>query len=123
MIFINDLLELKDRNLYLEINGKKIPMSLQFYIANDIFFFNVDMHKDTKLNTLEDLRNCLEIEAQDSCWCEDIYQAPMNRIGSCEIRFSRNFFEDIADDSLLFEDCYTIITMETTMDDIIIRLK
>jgi len=123
MFLINDLLELKDRNLYLEIDGKRIPMSLQFYVADDIFFFNVDMHDDVKLHTLDELRDCLEIEAQDSCWSGDIYEAPMNRIGSCEMRFSKNFFKDIEDDSLLFEDCYTIITIETTMDDIIIKLK
>ena len=121
MVFINDLLELKDRNLYLEIDGKKIPMSLQFYVADDIFFFNVDMHDDIKLHTLEDLRNCLEIEAQDSCWSEDIYEAPMNKIGSCEIRFPKNYEDVVGND--IFDDCYTIFTMETTMDDIIIKLK
>lgn len=123
MLIIDELLELKDRNLYLEIDGKKIPMSLQFYVADDIFFFNVDMHDDIKLNTLDELRDCLETEAEDPCWREDVYKAPMNRIGSCEVKFSKNFFEDIANDDLLFTDCYTIEKLKTTMDDIIIKLK
>lgn len=123
MLIVDELLELKDRNLYLEIDGKKIPMSLQFYVADDTFFFNVDMHDDIELHTLDDLRDCLETEAEDPCWSEDIYEAPMNRIGSCEMKFSKDFFKDITDDDLLFTDCYTIEKLETTMDDIIIKLK
>lgn len=122
MVFINDLLDLKDRYLYLEIEGKRYPMSLNFYVADGIFFFNVDKHDDIKLHTLDDLRTCLEIEAQDSCWSGDIYIAPMDKIGSCEIRFPKNYFEDVVNNDT-FDNCYTIFKMDITTDDIIIKLK
>lgn len=122
MIIIDDILNLKNRNLYLEINGKKIPMSMQFYVIDDIFFFNVDLHNDTKVNDINTLRDCLETEALDSCWREDIYQAPMNRIGSCEMRFPKDYFNDVINNDI-FDNCYTIVKMDITMDDVIIKLK
>ena len=112
MTFISDLLDLKNRNLYLMINGKKTPMGLHFYVADDIFFFHID--KNIKLHTLEELRNVLEIEAEDECWSKDIYIAPMQKISNCEIRFPKDN---------VFDNCYTITKLETTMDDIIIYLK
>lgn len=122
MMMIDDLLDLKDRYLYLEIEGKRYPMSLNFYVADGIFFFNVDKHDDIKLHTLDDLRTILEIEAQDSCWSEDIYQAPMNKIGSCEVRFPKDYFNDVVSNDI-FDNCYTITKMDITTDDIIIKLK
>lgn len=122
MIFISDILDLKNRNLYLEINGKKHPMSMQFYVADNIFFFNVDMHDDVKVNDINTLRDCLEIEANDPCWGEDIYQAPMNRIGSCEIRFPKDYFNDVIDNDI-FDNCYTIVKMDIAMDEVVIKLK
>ena len=122
MMVIDDLLDLKDRYLYLEIEGKRYPMSLNFYVADDIFFFNVDLHDDIKLHTLDDLRTILEIEAQDDCWSDDIYIAPMNKIGLCEVRFPKNYFEDVVNNDI-FDNCYTITKMEIAEDDIIIKLK
>lgn len=118
MVFIGDLLELKDRNLYLEIDGKKIPMGLHFYVADDIFFFQID--KDVKLHTLEELRNVLEIEAEDECWSGDIYEAPMQKISNCEIKFPKDFFNAVEND--MFDDNYIITHIDTTTDDIIIHL-
>ena len=123
MVFIQDLLDLKDRNLYIEVEGKKHPLSLQFYVADDIFFFNVDLHDDIEVKRLDNLRWCLELEAaNDSCWQDDIYQAPMNRIGSCEIRFPKDYFHDVLNNNT-FDNCYKITKIETTEDDIIIKLK
>ena len=119
MIFISDLLDLKNRNLYLEIDGKKIPMSLHYYVASEIFFFEVN--DCAKLHTLDELRTVLEEEAEDRCWGDDIYIAPMERISSCEIKFPKDFSEVTSID--VFDNCYTIIKIETTMDDVIIKLK
>ena len=119
MIFIGDLLDLKDRNLYLAKDGKKIPMSLQYYVADDIFFFEVD--DNVKLHTLDELRTVLEMEAEDDCWHENIYVTPMEKISNCEIRFPKDFSE--VTDIDVFDNCYAIIKIETTMDDIIIHLK
>lgn len=122
MVFINDLLDLKNRDLYLEIDGKKIPMSMQFYVADDIFFFNVDLHDDVTVNDIDTLRDCLETEALDSCWNGDIYEAPMNKIGSCEMRFPKDYFNDVVTNDI-FYNCYKIIKMDITADDIIIKLE
>ena len=119
MIFIGDLLDLKDRNLYLMKDGKKIPMSLNFYVADNIFFFEINDH--IKLHTLDELRTLLEEEAEDNCWSDDIYIAPMERISNCEIRFPKDFSEVTQDD--VFDNCYTVTHIDTTMDDIIIYLK
>lgn len=119
MLFITDLLELKDRNLYLEKDGKKIPMSLQYYVADDIFFFEVD--ETAKLHTLDVLRTVLEMEAEDDCWHEDIYTAPMEKISSCEVRFPKDFSKVTEED--IFDDYYTITHIDTTMDDVVIHLK
>ena len=121
MVFINDLLDFKNRNLYLNIDGKKIPMSMEFYVADDIFFFDVDSHDETKVHTLDELREQLEIEANDPCWREDIYEAPMNKIGNCEIKFPKDYFNDVLQNDI-FDNCYTIQKIDTTMDDIIIYL-
>ena len=121
MLVIDDLLDLKDRNLYLEVEGKKYPLDLQFYVADGIFFFNVDFHDDIKVKRLEDLRYVLELEAEDSCWRDDLYEAPMNRIGNCEIRFPKSF-NDVLENNI-FDNCYTITGMDITTDDIIIKLK
>lgn len=120
MCFVNDLLELKDRNLYLMINGTKIPMRLQFYVADEIFFFEVQLD-NKEVSTLEELRSYLEMEAEDECWLGDIYTSPMTKIGNCEIRFPKDF-DDLVSNSN-FDDCYKIERIETTMDDIIIKLK
>lgn len=122
MIVIDDILDLKNRNLYLDIDGKKYPMSMQFYVADNIFFFNVDLHDDIKVNDIDMLRQCLEMEAEDPCWGEDIYQAPMNKIGSCEIRFPKDYFGDVVNNDI-FDNCYTILKMDITTDDVIIKLK
>lgn len=118
MVFINDLLDFKNRNLYLMLNGKKIPMRLQFYVIDDIFFFEVD--ENAKLSTLDELRTVLESEAEDKCW-GDIYTAPMEKISNCEIRFPKKYNDVISND--IFDDCYTITKIETTLNDIIIWLK
>jgi hypothetical protein len=68
MIVIDDILDLKNRNLYLDIDGKKYPMSMLYYVADDIFFFYVDLHDDNKVNNIDMLRQCLEAEALNSCW-------------------------------------------------------
>jgi len=122
MLIIDDLLDLKDRNLYLEVEGKKYPLDIQFYVADGIFFFNVDLHNDIEVKRLEDLRWYLELEAEDSCWRDDLYEAPMNRIGNCEVRFPKDYFNDVLENDT-FDNCYTITGMDITTDDIIIKLK
>lgn len=119
MTLIKDLLELKDRNLYLDIDGKKMPMSMQYYVADNIFFFEVD--EKAKLSTIDDLRTILEMEAEDNCWREDIYIAPMENISSCEIRFPKDFSKVTEND--IFDDYYVITHIDTTYDDVIIYLK
>ena len=120
MVYIDELLELKNRNLYLEKDKKKIPMSLNYYVVDDMFFFEIK-EDNTTIHDLEELRDLLEKEAYDECWSGDIYTAPMTKISDCEIRFPKNYSEVIQND--IFDNCYTITNIETTMDDIIIHLK
>ena len=121
MIFINDLLDLKDgREIYLNINGKNIPMGLDFYVADDMFFFKIDETKE-KVCMLEDLKYALETEADDECWHGDIYTAPMEKIGACELCFPRDFEQVITYD--IFDNNYTITHIDTTVDKITIYLK
>lgn len=119
MVFIQDLLELKNRNLFLVKAGKKFPMGLQYYVADDIFFFEVDENINN-LSMLDDLRTALEKEAEDKCWAEDVYIAPMEHISSCELRFPRNF-SNVTDRSD-FNNNYVVTHIDTTLDDIIIHL-
>lgn len=118
MIFVDDLLLLKNRKLYLEKDGKKIPMYLNYYVVDDIFFFEIK-EDNTTIHDLEELRDLLEKEAYDECWGGDIYTAPMSKILDCEIRFPKNYNEVIQDD--IFDNCYKI-RMIITIDDIIIHL-
>lgn len=124
MYFIQDLLDFgtfsnKNIFLYLEDEKKKIPMALDFYVADDIFFFEVE--ENAEINTLEDLRNVLEEEAKDECWAEDIYVAPMEKILNCEIRFAKDFSEVTEKD--IFYNCYEIYRIGIKEDEIIIKLK
>lgn len=119
MVILDELLKLKDRKLYLEIENKKIPMSLQYYVADDIFFFEVN--EKAELSRLEDLKIILEEEAEDTCWREDIYTAPMDKISSCEIKFPKDFLGVISND--IFYNCYEIDKISFGDDEIIIRLK
>ena len=121
MLFIGDLLDLKNREIYLQLEDKKVPMRLRYYVADGMFFFYVDTRDDVEVSWIEDLRNILETEANDSCWHDDIYRAPMDRISQCEIRFPKDYNKVTEDDC--FDDCYTITHMDTTIDEITIYLK
>ena len=114
-----DVDTLLNRDLYLMKDGKKISMSLQYYVADDIFFFEVN--EKAELSTLEDFRKILEEEAEDTCWREDIYIAPMDKISSCEMRFPKDFKEVICKN--IFDNCYEIDRINFGNDEIIIKLK
>lgn len=122
MYFLQELLDidtLLNRDLYLMKDEKKIPMSLQYYVADDIFFFEVN--EKAELSTLEDFRGILEEEAEDTCWREDAYIAPMDKISSCEMRFPKDFKEVIYKN--IFDNCYEIDRINFGNDEIIIELK
>ena len=107
LTFISDLLDLKDGNLYLRIKGKLIPMSLDFYIEDDTFYFNVNTDDKIPAHSLNDLRTCLETEAENPCWSNDIYEAPMTKISNCEMKFQG----------------YTITNINSTNIGIIVDLR
>lgn len=122
MYFLQELLDvdtLLNRDLYLIKDEKKIPMSLQYYVADDIFFFEVN--EKAELSTLEDFKEILEEEAEDTCWREDIYIAPMDKISSCEMRFPKDFKEVMYKN--IFDNCYEIDRINFGNDEIIIKLK
>lgn len=124
MYYIQDLLDFDtflERNifLYFENENKKIPMALSFYVVDDIFFFEVN--EKAELSTLEDFRKILEEEAEDTCWHNDIYCSPMEKISNCEIRFPKDFTEVIHKN--IFNNCYEIDRIKIGNDEIIIKLK
>lgn len=125
MVFVQDLLDFdtiagKYVYLYLEDERKKIPMSENFYVADDIFFFEIN--KDKKGKTLLDtIKGCLEDEAEDSCWHHDIYCSPMEKILNCEIRFPKDFKEVTNKD--IFDNCYEIDKISLGDSEVIINIK
>ena len=126
MIFVSDLLDyclrLNGRQVVFKINkGNTIPVKPQFYVADNIFFFEVD--KDYKEKTLDkDIVEILENEASNEpCWNSDIYFSPMEQIGNCEIRFPHNMQEVTQDN--IFDNCYEIKNITEELNKIIIYLR
>lgn len=128
-MFVSDLLDIHkknvdNKNIYLIIEKKekyKIPMSLQYYVADNIFFFEV-IWSNKKVYDDNAFVDLIEQEARnDSCWSDDIYYSPMERIGDCELKFAKNFEEVITSD--IFDNCYDIVKIDETDKEILIYLK
>lgn len=130
MYLVNDLLELckkgyDDKKIYLIIdrgeNKYKIPMSTQYYVADDIFFFEVGFENKTDLDN-NGFIDLLEKECINDCecWGNDIYYAPMDKIGDCELRFAKNMLEIYEDN---FDECFDIVDIKEVNNEIQISLK
>lgn len=125
MYFVSDLLELcrkgyDDKKIYLIVSGKeekyKIPMSMQYYVADDIFFFEVGFENKNIVdnNTFIGLLES-ECENDRECWGNDLYIAPMEKVGNCELRFAKNMLEVYEDN---FDNCYEIEKIESKIVNI-----
>lgn len=122
---IGDLIEIcknsMGKKIFLMLNDKKIPMSTQYYIADGIVFFEVNLENK---NGLDDNGFIWEMENEvesDKCWGENIYQAPMEKLGECELKFAKDFNEVIQND--IFDNCYEIANYENLENEIRIYIK
>lgn len=139
MYYISDLLELCEKeeniskNIYLIISGEeekyKIPMSKNYYVADDMFFFEVVFRNEKTLKG-EDFIELIESECENDldCWGGNLYVAPMEKVGNCELKFAKNMIEVVDKD--IFYNCYEIekieskiVNIENGSKEILIYLK
>lgn len=133
MVLLSELLEIckrgsEEKNIFLNVttkNGEQFltKMDINKYIADGIWFSEV--HRVEDLNyivTNDSFIGVMEQECLDDkkSWFADLYYAPMELLGDCELRFVNNI-SDISEDNN-FDLQYDIIKI-TDDKDIIIYLK
>lgn len=109
------------KKIFLILDDKKIPMSTEYYIANDIVFFEVDFKNKIGIDDYGFIWEMEREAEEDDCWKENIYEAPMERLGGCELEFPKDFKEVIENDE--FDNCYEIIRVQNLGNEIRIYLK
>lgn len=126
MYYISDLLDLCkeeniSKNIYLIISGEeekyKIPMSANYYVADDMFFFEV-VFRNEKILKGKDFIELIESECENDleCWGGNLYVAPMEKVGNCELKFAKNMIEVVDKDN--FDNCYEIEKIESKIVNI-----
>ena len=93
-LYLDDLLKIcqsnKEKNMLLNINQKIIPLQNGHYIADEIWYNQVELNsEEEKIKAIDFIDEC-ENEALNENW-GGLYQSPMEHLGNCEVRFCTGF--------------------------------
>ena len=93
-LFLDDLLKIcqnnKEKNMFLNINQKTLPLQIGHYIVDEIWYNQVKVNnKREKIQAIDFIGEC-EDEALNEDW-GGLYQSPMEHLGNCEMRFRTGF--------------------------------
>ena len=93
-LFLDDLLRIcqnnKEKNMFLNINQKTLPLQIGHYIVDEIWYNQVKINnKKEKIQAIDFIGEC-EDEALNEDW-GGLYQSPMEHLGNCEVRFCTGF--------------------------------
>ena len=93
-LFLDDLLRIcqnnKEKNMFLNINQKTLPLQIGHYIVDEIWYNQVKVNnKKEKIQAIDFIGEC-EDEALNDDW-GGLYQSPMEHLGNCEVRFCTGF--------------------------------
>lgn len=93
-LYLDDLLKIcqsnKEKNMLLNISQKIIPLQNGHYIADEIWYNQVELNsKEEKIKAIDFIDEC-EDEALSDDW-GGLYQSPMEHLGNCEVRFTTGF--------------------------------
>lgn len=93
-LYLDDLLKVcqsnKGKNMLLNINQKIIPLQNGHYIADEIWYNQVELNsKEEKIKAIDFIDEC-EDEALNDDW-GGLYQSPMEHLGNCEVRFTTEY--------------------------------
>lgn len=93
-LYLDDLLKIcqsnKEKNMLLNISQKIIPLQNGHYIADEIWYNQVELNsKEEKIKAIDFIDEC-EDEALSDDW-GGLYQSPMEHLGNCEIRFTTEY--------------------------------
>ena len=93
-LFLDDLLRIcqnnKEKNMFLNINQKTLPLQIGHYIVDEIWYNQVKVNnKKEKIQAIDFIGEC-EDEALNDDW-GGLYQSPMEHLGNCEIRFTTEY--------------------------------
>lgn len=99
-LFLDDFLQIcksnKNKAIMLNVDDDKgnkiIPLNCGHYIADEIWFIQVDLDKtetDNNILGIDFIGEC-EDEALNEDW-GGLYQSPMEHLGNCEVRFCTGF--------------------------------
>lgn len=93
-LYLDDLLKVcqsnKGKNMLLNINQKIIPLQNGHYIADEIWYNQVEFNsKEEKIKAIDFIDEC-EDEALNDDW-GGLYQSPMEHLGNCEVRFTTEY--------------------------------
>ena len=93
-LFLDDLLRIcqnnKEKNMFLNINQKTLPLQIGHYIVDEIWYNQVKINnKKEKIQAIDFIGEC-EDEALNEDW-GGLYQSPMEHLGNCEIRFTTEY--------------------------------
>ena len=99
-LYLDDFLQIcksnKNKAIMLNVDNDKgnkiIPLNYGHYIADEIWFIQVDLDKTETNNHIlgiDFIGEC-EDEALNEDW-GGLYQSPMEHLGNCEIRFTTEY--------------------------------
>lgn len=93
-LYLDDLLKIcqsnKEKNMLLNISQKIIPLQNGHYIADEIWYNQVELNsKKEKIKAIDFIDEC-EDEALSDDW-GGLYQSPMEHLGNCEVRFTTEY--------------------------------
>lgn len=126
MYLVDELLSVcqkgsEDKDIFLELNGKKIPMSSQYYIVDEIVFFEVVKKEELPFRLDNNgFIYIMEKECENDDSWGDLYTSPMEHLGSCELRFTKDM-EQLIQNTWL-DNNYEIENIVNTDTEIIIKL-
>ena len=117
-LYLDDLLKVcqsnKGKNMLLNINQKIIPLQNGHYIADEIWYNQVELNsKEEKIKAIDFIDEC-EDEALNDDW-GGLYQSPMEHLGNCEVRFTTEYNNKDKE--------FEIVKIIINDNDIIIYLK
>lgn len=125
LVWLSDFLEKckegsETKQILLNISGSIIPMGQLYCIVDGIWYNLISRNKENYVDNDRFIdiveRECLNNEDE---W-GDLYTAPMDDIGNCELRFSNECSQTM---DTLYDEEYEIVKIIDNEQNIVIYLK
>ncbi len=92
-LYLDDLLQICENNknklIILKIGNDLVPLQNGHYIVDEVWYNEVNMNNVNIMQGIDFICEC-EDEALEDSW-GDLYQAPMQQLGNCEVVFTKKY--------------------------------